>query len=167
MSRKLLTMYKVLHPKSDVALLYVPRLKGGKRLISFDTCIKREENSLGRYVRQSNELMLKVVSTKGIFKTEEVVRPEDFKQMLINEREHAWKEKRKHGQYAREMDESIDKDKTWRRLKNGGLKGCTESLIYAAQDQHCGQTMLSIILIIPLNRLCVGSVGKKEKLLAI
>ena len=102
--------------------------------------------------------MLKVVSTKGIIKTEEAVRPEDFKQMLINEREHAWKEKRMHGQYAREMDESVDKDKTWGWLKNGGLKGCTESLICAAQDQalrtnyvkhHIDNTAES-----PLCRLC-------------
>lgn len=42
---------------------------------------------------------------------EEAVRPEDLKQMLINEKEHAWKEKRMHGQYAREIDEIIDKDK--------------------------------------------------------
>ena len=87
--------------------------------------------------------------------------------MLINEREHAWKEKRMHGQYAREMDESVDKDKTWGWLKNGGLKGCTESLICAAQDQalrtnyvkhHIDNTAES-----PLCRLC----GEKEKLLAI
>ena len=157
-TRKLLTMYKVLHPKSDVARLYVPRHKGGRELISCDTCIKSEENRLGWYVKQSNELMLKVVSTKGVIKTEEAVRPEDFKQMLINEREHAWKEKRMHGQYAREVDESVDKDKTWGWLKNGGLKGCTESLICAAQDQalrtnyvkhHIDNTAES-----PLCRLC-------------
>ena len=64
------------------------------------------------------------------------------------------------------MDESVDKDKTWGWLKNGGLKGCTESLICAAQDQAL-RTNYFIILIIPLNRFCVGSVGKKEKLLAI
>ena len=88
--------------------------------------------------------------------------------MLINEREHAWKEKRMHGQYAREMDESVDKDKTWGWLKNGGLKGCTESLICAAQDQALRTNYVKhFTLIIPLNHLCVGSVGKKEKLLAI
>ena len=33
------------------------------------------------------------------------------------------------------MDESVDKDKIWGWLKNGWLKGCTESLISTAQDQ--------------------------------
>ena len=102
--------------------------------------------------------MLKVASTKGIIKTEEAVRPEDFKQMLINVRENACKEKRMHGPYTREMVESVDKDKTWEWLKNGGLKGCTESLICAVQDQalranyfthHIDNTAES-----PLCRLC-------------
>ena len=46
-TRKLMTMYKTLHSKSDVARLYVPRRKGGKGLISCKWCIKGEKNSLG------------------------------------------------------------------------------------------------------------------------
>ena len=68
-------MYKVLHPKSDVARLFVTKHKGGRGLISCDSCIKSEESRLGWYVKQSNELMLKVVCTKGIIKTEEATRP--------------------------------------------------------------------------------------------
>ena len=72
-----------------------------------------------------------------------------------------------HGQYTKEMDERIDKDKTWRWLKHCGLKACRESLICAAQDQslrtnyvkhHIDNTLDS-----PMCRLC----GEKEKLLAI
>ena len=36
---KLLTIHKVLHPKSDVAQLYVPRHKGGRILISCDSFV--------------------------------------------------------------------------------------------------------------------------------
>ena len=74
---------------------------------------KGEYNSLRWYVEQSNEPMLKVVSMKATIKTKETVRPEEFKRMQINAREQAWKEKKMHGQYIRDMDESIDKDKTW------------------------------------------------------
>ena len=38
-------------------------------------------------------------------------------------------------QYITEMDENIDKDKTWGWLKNGDLKVCKEALICAARDQ--------------------------------
>ena len=91
-TRKLMTRYKTLHPKSDVARLYVPRRKGGRALISCDGCIKGEENSLGWYVKQSNAPMLKVASMKTTIKTEETVRPEEFKGMQINACEQAWKE---------------------------------------------------------------------------
>ena len=153
-----MTMYKTLHPKSDVAWLYVPRRKGGRGLISCEGCIRAEENSLGWYVKQSKEPMLKVASMKATIKTEETVRPEEFKRMQINASEQAWKEKRMHGQYIRDMDESIDKDKTWGWLKNGDLKAGTEALICAAQDQalrtnyvkhHIDKTLES-----PLCRLC-------------
>eukprot|EP00112_Aurelia_sp_Birch-Aquarium-sp1_P005801 Seg1658.11 transcript_id=Seg1658.11/GoldUCD/mRNA.D3Y31 product="hypothetical protein" protein_id=Seg1658.11/GoldUCD/D3Y31 len=151
-TRRLMTMYKMLHPKSDVARLYIPRHKGGRGLISREGCMKGEENSLGWYVKQSNEPMLKVASIKMTMKTDETVRPEEFKRKQINSREQAWKEKRMHGQYIREMDENIDKDKTWEWLKNGDLKACTEALICAVQDQalrtnyvkhHIGNTLES------------------------
>ena len=86
--------------------------------------------------------------------------------MQINEREKTWKEKRMHGQYIREMDENIDNDKTWGRLKNGDLNACTEALICAAQDQalrinyvkhHIDNTLES-----PLYRLC-GEKGETIK----
>ena len=63
-----------------------------------------------------------------------------------------------HGQYIRNMDESIDKDKTWGWLKNGDLKACTEALICAAKDKasrtnymkhHIDNTLET-----PLCRLC-------------
>ena len=49
-SRKAMTMYGGLHPKSDVDRLHVKRKEGGKGLISVEQCIREEENSLGFYV---------------------------------------------------------------------------------------------------------------------
>ena len=46
-SRKTMTMYGVLHPKSDVDRLYVKRKKGGRSLMSVERCVKEDENSLG------------------------------------------------------------------------------------------------------------------------
>ena len=39
-TRKLFTMYGVLHPKSDVERLYIPRKEGGRGLISIEDCVE-------------------------------------------------------------------------------------------------------------------------------
>ena len=41
-TRKLMTMNKELHPRSDVARLYVGRKKGGRGLISCENCVNTE-----------------------------------------------------------------------------------------------------------------------------
>jgi hypothetical protein len=47
-----------------------------------------------------------------------------------------WKAKRLHGQFSRSLDEGlIDKEQSYRWLKFGDIKGETESVIMAAQDQ--------------------------------
>ena len=39
-TRKLFTIYGVLHPKSDVERSYIPRKKGGRGLISIEDCVE-------------------------------------------------------------------------------------------------------------------------------
>ena len=68
-----------------------------------------------------------------------------------------------HGQFVREMPETVDKDKVWKWLSRGDLKIGKEALLCAAQEQairtnyvkyHIDRTSES-----PLCRLC----GKKVK----
>jgi hypothetical protein len=48
-----------------------------------------------------------------------------------------WEEKRMHGQFRRSLDEKLfDKEQSYRWLKFGDIKGETESIIVAAQDQE-------------------------------
>ena len=54
-TRKNLTMYGAMHPKSDVGRLYMKRKEGVRGLISVEQCIKGEENSLGFNVANSEE----------------------------------------------------------------------------------------------------------------
>ena len=67
-TRKTMTMYGALHPKSDVQRIYVARSKGGRGLISCEQCVRSEENSLGWYIRNSAEHLLKAVKTSGVLK---------------------------------------------------------------------------------------------------
>ena len=45
-TRKIMTINKEFHPKSDIDRLYVPRRKGGRGLLSCKSCIMTEENTL-------------------------------------------------------------------------------------------------------------------------
>ena len=134
-TRKTLTMYGALHPKSDIDRLYLKRKYGGRGLISIETCVRSEENNLGLHVRESNKMLLKGVKNVGIVKTENLMEKEDFKKNSQNEFKNKWHEKRMYGQFVREMPEQIEKDLPWKRLVQSDLKVQTEATICAAQEQ--------------------------------
>ena len=134
-TRKTLTMYGTLHPKSDVERLYLKQKHGKRGLISIETCVRSEENNLGLYVRGSNEILLKGVKKVGIVKTENLMKKEDFKKNSQNEFKNKWHEKRIYGQFVREMPEVTDKDLSWKWLVQSDLKVQTEATICAAQEQ--------------------------------
>ena len=54
-SRKTMTMYGALHPKSNVDRLYIKRKEGGRGLMSVEGCVRGEENSLGFYIASPEE----------------------------------------------------------------------------------------------------------------
>ena len=68
-TRKTVTMYGVLHPKSDIDRLYLKRKHGGRALISIEICIRLEENNSDLYVRGLNEMLLKGVKKSVLSKT--------------------------------------------------------------------------------------------------
>ena len=105
-----MTMNKELHPRSDVARIYAPRKKGGRRLISYESCVRREENNLSWYVRNSEEVLLRKVGDSNVVNISEAVDPKEYKVNEVKETENEWKQKRMHGQYVRE---GIDWDRTW------------------------------------------------------
>ena len=64
-TRKNLTMYGAMHLKSDVDRLYMKRKEGGRGLINGEQCVKGEENSLGFYVANSEELLMMCVRIRN------------------------------------------------------------------------------------------------------
>ena len=87
-SRKIMTMNKELHPRTDVARIYVPRNKGGRGLISCESCVRREENSLIWYVRNSEEALLRKVGDSNVLDISEAVDPKEYKVNEVKEMEN-------------------------------------------------------------------------------
>ena len=79
--------------------------------------------------------MLKAVARNGTIETEATILPEQYQETQIQDKERNWVEKKMYGQYAREMGNGVDMERTWRRLKKSDLKGCTEGLICSAWEQ--------------------------------
>ena len=91
-----MTMNKELHPRIDVARIYVPKKKGGRGLISCESCVRREENNLSWYVRNSEEVLLKKVGDSNVINFSETVNPREYNVNEVNETENEWKQKRMH-----------------------------------------------------------------------
>ena len=56
---EIMTINKELHPRSDVARIYQSRKKGGRGLVSCESCVRREENNVSWYVRNSEKELLR------------------------------------------------------------------------------------------------------------
>jgi len=54
-TRKMLTIYKMHHPKSDIDRLYVKRKEGGRGLVQIETAYKEEIIKLKRSLRKNLE----------------------------------------------------------------------------------------------------------------
>ena len=130
-----MTMYGAFHPKSDADRLYLKRHDGGRRLINIEHCVRAEENSLGFYVLNSTDLLIKGVCASGTIETECIMNKMDFKRLRTQELKQKWIEKRMYGQFLREMTEKVDKNKTWDWLIRSDLKVGTEALLCAPQEQ--------------------------------
>ena len=61
-SRKIMTMYGALYAISNVDRLYIKRKEGGRGLMSVEHCVREEENSLGFYVANSEENLIRGVA---------------------------------------------------------------------------------------------------------
>lgn len=129
-TRKLLTIYRALHPQADVDRLYMKRTKGGRGLIGIEECVMVETHNLIKYVDVSREKILKAVSLEQVLK-------HDFgrdNKTLQEERKEKLLKKPLHGQFHRGIEEESD-PRSWNWLKKGWLKKETEGLLTAAQDQ--------------------------------
>ena len=134
-TRKLLTRYGALHPRSDIDRLYVPRKRGGRGLISCEYCVRAEENNVAWYIKNATEPLLLEVRGSGLVGIEDCKDKTQYKRLKATETENRWTEKRMYGQFYRDIEEKTDTEKRWLWMTKSDLKPETEALICAAQEQ--------------------------------
>ena len=88
-TRKILTMYGAFHPKSDVD-------ERRRRLISYKGCVRSEENILGLYVKNAEDLLRGFKATE-VIDYKQSVESEEFKKALHEEKSRNWKGKHMEG----------------------------------------------------------------------
>ena len=98
-TRKMMTMFGALHPKSNGNSIYLPRARVGRGLISCERCIRGEENNMEWYVRNSIEPLLEAVKSAGMVDVMNCVKPGEFKK-------NVWKMERNTGGKRRCMNDS-------------------------------------------------------------
>jgi hypothetical protein len=132
-TRKILTMYKVHHPKADTDRLYVKRKGGGRGLVQVEAAYKAEITSIAEYLNTNYKVdqFVNIVKSydstqptvNSIIKTaakiaEELSQPNeksDAKQEGIQHTKarvrevlkNKWKNKVIHGQYIRNIDRQL------------------------------------------------------------
>ena len=74
-----MTIYGGLHPKSDSDGLYEKRKQGGRGLISVEQCIREEESSLGFYVANLEENLIRGVSAAETINRRDTITSVEFK----------------------------------------------------------------------------------------
>ena len=155
---------KELHPRSDVARLYLSTKNGERRLIGCENSVKSKENGPGWYVKNNMEPLLVAVRTSRAITHEETVDLKEFKKTKDEQRKNEWTAKRMHGQFAKDME---DKDKnTWRRMRKSDLNGFTAALICSAQEQFIRTTSSTILTKLPRHPF-VGYVVQEMRLYLI
>ena len=78
--------------------------------MSGESTVRSEENNIGWYLKNSNEILLQGMKHVRILKLRESVSKKDFKKSLNENRVENWKEKQMYGQFIRDMSEGTDKE---------------------------------------------------------
>ncbi|XP_074616678.1 uncharacterized protein LOC141876074 [Acropora palmata] len=83
-TRKMMTLYGALHPKSDVDRVYLARQKEGRGLISCEMCVKAEENNLPWMCNQKGEAINHILSECKMLAQKEYKRRHDNIARLVH-----------------------------------------------------------------------------------
>ena len=93
---KIMTMNRMYYPQSDTGRLYIPRMEGGRGLLSTKDCVETEEQNLSLYLGQSEERLLRFSKSEKILPQHEGP-VSTAKKQEKEERHKQWEEKHLHG----------------------------------------------------------------------
>lgn len=128
-----------MHAKSDVDRLCMKRKEGGREggrgRRSVEHVARGEENSLGHYVLNLKENVLRGDCVAGTIKTESNVTVKEVEKQMAEKHKQKSLEKKMQGQCSREIREKVDKEKSWYWLSKEDRKVETEASLRAAQEQ--------------------------------
>ena len=102
-------------------------------ICSIEDCVEDERRSIAMYLSQNQEELLKFARKELKLPIENESKLE-FKNRKEKEKLSSWKEKKLHGQFAKDTDD-IKTNESFNWLCKGELKRETESLILAAEKQ--------------------------------
>ena len=100
-TRKLLTIYGGLHPKSDVDRLYIPRKDEGRGLIAIEDCVELAVKGFELYINGRDK---RLIQTARGDKLDGLQAASVLKKAKREKRLQNW-EKALHGQYLRQTKE--------------------------------------------------------------
>ena len=103
-TQKIMTMNRMYHPQGDTDRLYIPRMEGGRGLMSIADCVETEEQNLSQYLDQSEERLLRLSKTERILPQYEGP-VSTAKKQKKKERHKQWKEKQLHSKFIRQTEE--------------------------------------------------------------
>ncbi|XP_022836903.1 uncharacterized protein LOC111364281, partial [Spodoptera litura] len=138
--RSIMTLHRMLHPKSSVMRLYIPRKCGGRGLLSAKVMHNSGVCSLREYfLSRADSVMHREVMEcdKGL--TPLALARDGWQSPAVlstSDREAIWKGKELHGRFFQALHEPhVDKEASVHWLRFGDLFGETEGFVCAIQDQ--------------------------------
>ena len=98
-TRKVLSMYQALQPRSNVDRPYLLHSEGGKGLLSLEECVNAVKKSLGQYLKMNEDEWLRSAWEEGLIKEDED--PQVYRERISKFSMEEWQSMPMHGQFLR------------------------------------------------------------------
>lgn len=139
-TRRLLTKFRMLDPKSATERLYLPRAEGGRGLLNIEQLCKNQVAKLRKYfLSYAHNTIKRILPYDRNFTPMDLAHTEMEAPAIMNlpsQLLQSWKRKALHGRYPNSLSgENIDRRTSIAFISKGYLHPETEGFIFAIQDK--------------------------------